>query len=70
MAARWMSAYAYALREQDPAKVEDLCEEARRAIHTRMLELEDTRADVHERGELEEALRQLTIHKYRRPRAS
>ena len=66
MPSRWKTAYAEALREQDPAKLEDFCEEARRAIHSRVLELEDNPADAREKGELEEALRQLTIHKYRR----
>jgi hypothetical protein len=61
----WMGPYHAALREQDPGKLEELYEQARHAIHNRMLELGTQHADVHERGELEEALRQLTIHKYK-----
>lgn len=65
----WNTSYRVAIHEQNPAKLEDLCEQARRAIHTRVLELADTPADARERGELEEALRQLTIHKYKRTAA-
>lgn len=62
----WMSPYHAALREQDPAKLEELYEQARHAIHNRVLELGTQSLDAHERGELEEALRELTIHKYKR----
>ncbi|MBZ5663430.1 MAG: hypothetical protein LAO30_02400 [Acidobacteriia bacterium] len=62
----WNTSYQVAIREQDPAKLEDLCEQARHAIHNRVLELAESPADARERGELEEALRQLTIHKYKR----
>ena len=62
----WKTLYEVAVREQNPAQLEDLCERARRAIHNRVLELEENPADAREKGELEEALRQLTIHKYKR----
>lgn len=62
----WKTPYQFAIREQNPAKLEDLYEQARRAIHNRVLELEQNRADARESGELEIALRQLTIHKYSR----
>lgn len=65
MPTHWMPAYITAMRDRDPAKLEDLYEQARRAIHSRVLELEDTPADIRERGELEEALRQLTLHRYK-----
>jgi hypothetical protein len=66
----WMSPYHAALHEQDPVKLEELCELARHAMHNRMLELGTQPADAHEEGELEEALRQLTIHKYKGKPAS
>jgi len=66
----WMGPYHAALREQDPVKLEELCEQARHAIHNRVLELGTESVDAHERGELEEALRQLTIHKYKSKPAS
>jgi hypothetical protein len=62
----WKTPYQFAIREQNPAKLEDLYEQARHAIHNRVLELEENVADVRESGELDEALRQLTIHKYSR----
>ena len=62
----WKTPYQFAIREQNPAKLEDLYEQARHAIHNRMLELEENVADVRESGELDEALRRLTIHKYSR----
>jgi hypothetical protein len=62
----WKTPYQFAIREQDPAKLEDLYEQARHAIHNRMLGLEENVADVRESGELDEALRRLTIHKYSR----
>ena len=65
MPTQWMSAYVAALGEQDPAKVPELYEQARRAIHCRLLELENAPADVRERGELDEALRQITIRSYK-----
>ena len=62
----WKTPYQFAIREQNPAKLEDLYEQARHAIHNRVLELEETVADVRESGELDAALRRLTIHKYSR----
>jgi hypothetical protein len=62
----WKTPYQFAIREQNPAKLEDLYEQARHAIHNRMLELEENVADIRESGELDEALRRLTIHKYSR----
>jgi len=62
----WKTLYHAVLREQDPVKLEELYEQARHAIHNRVLELGTEPADAHERGELEEALRQLIIHKYKR----
>ena len=62
----WKTPYQFAIREQNPAKLEDLYEQARHAIHNRVLELEENVADVRESGELDEALRRLTIHKYSR----
>ena len=35
----WKSAYAAALREQDPAKLPALCDQAREKINARILEL-------------------------------
>jgi len=62
----WKTPYERAIREQNPAKLEDLYEQARRAIHNRLLELTSSRADLCESGELDEALRQLTLHRYKR----
>jgi hypothetical protein len=62
----WKTPYQFAIREQNLATLEDLYEQARHAIHKRVLELEENPADAREKGELEEALRQLTIHKYSR----
>jgi len=65
----WMTAYYAAMCEHDPVKLEESYEQARHAIHNRLLELGTDPADpreTHERGELEEALRQLIIHKYKR----
>jgi hypothetical protein len=68
MPIRWMSAYAAALQEQDPEKLPTLCDEARRAINDRILELGSKLHDSSEREQLEEALRQLTIHETKRKR--
>jgi hypothetical protein len=53
------------MREESPALREELYERARIASHQRVLELAKDRADVCERGDLDEALRQVTIHKYK-----
>jgi hypothetical protein len=41
----WKTPYQFAIREQNPAKLEDLYEQARHAIHNRVLELEENVAD-------------------------
>lgn len=60
----WEFAFAEALRETDPRKLEPLCEKARRAIHERVLELgapaSAPEAHQKERQALEEALRNLS----------
>jgi hypothetical protein len=66
MTSDWKGHYQLAMHEEDPAKQEELYEQARVAIHKRVLELAKDRADIRERGDLDEALRQLTIHKYRK----
>lgn len=68
MRTHWMSVYLAALREQDPAKIPDLCDEARRVINNRALELGKQGAEAPERKELEEALRQLVVHELKKPR--
>ena len=68
MPTRWMQAYEAAIREQDRAKIPDLCEQARRAILERTLEQGERAASESEQEELREALRQLTIHELRLPR--
>ena len=65
MPTHWMHAYKAAIREHAPEQIEERYELARLAIHKRVLELTDDPADARERGELDEALRQLTIHKYK-----
>jgi hypothetical protein len=64
----WKTIYATALREQDPAKIPDLCDEARRAINERVLEHGKGGTSAAERVELEEALRQLVIHELKSKR--
>ena len=63
MNTQWESFYSSAMREYHPAKLDEAYEKARCAIHNRILELADGRLDAGESGELDEALRQLTIHK-------
>ncbi|MGA3107339.1 MAG: hypothetical protein ABSD53_22885 [Terriglobales bacterium] len=62
----WKALYQLAMHEEDPTKREELYEQARIAIHKRVLELAKDRADARESGDLDEALRQLTIHKYKK----
>jgi hypothetical protein len=62
----WKSIYASAIREQDPAKIPDLCDEARRAINDRVVEQGKRSTNTPERRELEEALRQLVVHELNR----
>ncbi len=66
MTSDWKVLYQLAMCEEDPAKREEAYEQARVAIHKRVLELAKDRAGVSERGDLDEALRQLTIHKYKK----
>lgn len=61
----WMIPYHVAMREQEGTKLESLIEAARRAIHKRILELGADAADVREQRAMDEALRQLTLHRYR-----
>ncbi len=58
----WRRLYELALHEQDPAKVLDACEVARRAINDRLLASVRDGASPTERRKLENALRQLVIH--------
>jgi hypothetical protein len=72
MATHWTILFRAALRQQDPAKLRKLVEQARRAINDRVLERGTKSADVQEKEELEEALRQLTLLEQKRksePRA-
>jgi hypothetical protein len=62
----WKAHYRLAMHEASPVLREELYEQARVAIHQRVLELAKDRADVCERGDLDEAFRQLTIHKYKK----
>ena len=68
MPVNWTPAFTDAIREQDPAKISDLCDQARRAINDRTLERGPQPASASEREQMEEALRQLTIHELRLPR--
>ena len=61
----WMTPYHVAMRELEGTKLESLLEEARRAIHNRTLELGADVADVREQRAMDDALRQLTLHRYR-----
>lgn len=61
----WKTIYGAAIREQDPAKIPDFCDEARQAINDRVLEQGKRGANTPERKELEEALRQLVVHELR-----
>jgi hypothetical protein len=58
----WKSAYAAALREQDSAKLPQLCEHARRIINKRFLQQGTECPAPREKEELNEALRQLFEH--------
>jgi len=62
MATNWTTPYRAARRERNPAKLLELCEQARRGINDRMLALATQGADTLERRELEEALRRLIAH--------
>jgi hypothetical protein len=72
MPTHWTILFRAALRQQDPAKLPKLAEQARRAINDRVLERGTKSADAQEKEELEEALRQLTLLEQKRksePRA-
>jgi len=58
----WKSAYAAALREQDPAKLSGLCDQAREKINARILELASAHVHTEEREKLDEALRELVLY--------
>jgi hypothetical protein len=62
MPTRWKSNYDAAIREQDPARLEEFCEKARHSINDRILELGSTPADKNQRQKLERALRELVAH--------
>ncbi len=62
----WTTQYHAALREPDPAKRPELCEQARYAINMRVLELGWQGADAPERRQLEESLRRLAVHESNR----
>ena len=64
----WKTIYTAAIREQDPAKISDLCDEARRAISDRVLEQGKRGTNTPEQEELEEALRQLVVHELKTKR--
>jgi hypothetical protein len=72
MPTHWTILFRAALRQQDPAKLPKLAEQARRAINDRVLERGTKSADAQEKEELGEALRQLTLLEQKRksePRA-
>jgi len=62
----WTIYFRAALRQQDPAQIPKLVEQARRAINERVLERGTKGPDAREREELDEALRQLTLHESKR----
>jgi hypothetical protein len=62
----WTTQYRAALGEPDPARLPELCEQARYAINMRVLELGWQGADAPERRQLEESLRRLAVHESKR----
>jgi hypothetical protein len=66
MSLGWSPSFSAAMSEHDPTKRAAACERARLEINNRLLELagQDPNAARDERGELEEALRQLTMHEW------
>ena len=65
MPTEWRRLFEVALQESDPAKITEVCEQARRAIHEQELAL--THGDgaySRRKEELHEALRQLLIHEH------
>lgn len=69
MPSDWTIYFRAALREQDPAKISQLVERARRVIHDRLQERGTKGPDTRERDELEEGLRQLNLHEAKRKSA-
>ncbi len=61
MSTDWKAAFTTALAEHDPAKLPQLCDQARVAINTHLMQLEP-HANPREREELNEALRRVTMH--------
>jgi hypothetical protein len=68
MSLEWKPLLRTALSEQDPTARAAACEQARHEINSRLLELagQDADATRDERSELEEALRQLTMHEWKK----
>jgi hypothetical protein len=68
MSLEWKSLFRTALDEQDSTARSARCERARHEINSRLLELAGQDADEtrDERVELEEALRQLTMHEWKK----
>jgi hypothetical protein len=66
MSLGWRSSFSAAISEQDPTKRAAACEHARHEINSRLLELAGQVPDAAkgERAELDEALRQLTMHEW------
>ena len=58
----WKTPYQAAIREPHSRQSSALCENAHRAIHERILQQGRQHPDAAEREELEDALRQLTLH--------
>jgi hypothetical protein len=61
----WATPYHVAMGEQNERKLEGRYAVARQAIHNRILELGEDIGDIRELRALEEALRQLNLHRYR-----
>jgi hypothetical protein len=57
--ANWQALYRDALLENDPSKLNRRIEAAKRAIHERLQEIEDSGLDTRERPQLENALHAL-----------
>lgn len=71
MSLEWRSSFRAAMGEQGPANRAAACERARHEINSRLLELAGQAPDaaMGERAELEEALRQLTMHEWNKDKA-
>ncbi|HVO82510.1 MAG TPA: hypothetical protein VMT28_17405 [Terriglobales bacterium] len=57
----WRKVYGLARVELDPARQHDLCQQARRLMQRRLVELASTDGNGEEQSELEEALRALFV---------